>query len=128
MTETIAPTTSETQAPSTREESRFLAPPVDIFETEEGLLVVADLPGVAQEDVSVRVDNNTLTLQGRTRHIAPGQTVRAEYQLLDFYRQFLLGEEVDQQRISAEIKQGVLTVRLPKAERAHPKEIKVKVP
>jgi len=127
MAETTVPTRAEAEVPATREESRYLAPPVDIVEDEQGLTVVADLPGVTKENVSIRVDNNTLTIEGRTRHIAPGEPVRCEYQLMNFYRQFVLGEEVDQDQISADMRQGVLTVRLPKKAKAKPRQIDVKV-
>jgi HSP20 family protein len=104
-----------------------LAPAVDIYETGEGLLVIADLPGVAQDGVSVSADNDILTIQGTTCHVAKGEEIQTEYRLLDFYRQFSLGHEVDQERITADIKHGVLTVRLPKTERAKPKQVKVRV-
>ena len=62
------PTTTE----STRNHERYIAPPVDIYETPDGLVVLADLPGVAQEALDVRVDNNVLTIRGHARHTVPG--------------------------------------------------------
>jgi HSP20 family molecular chaperone IbpA len=111
----------------TRAQERYSIPPVDIFETGDGLTVVADLPGVEQEALDVRVADGVLTLQGNTAHIAPGTPVEREYELLHFYRQFELPEEVDPDRISAELKNGVLTLRLPKREKAKPRRVEVRV-
>ena len=126
---TVATTTPQTPATTegTRNRERSTAPAVDIYETPEGLVVMADLPGVARDDLDVRVDNNVLTIRGVSRHAGSGDPVRREYELIDFFRQFELGEKIDQSRISAELKQGVLTLDLPKAEEAKPKQIAVKV-
>lgn len=129
MAETTIPTTAqeESRAPATREESRFLVPPVDIYETSEGLTVVADLPGVTKDNLDVRVENNVLTIKGRVTPKTRGDNLYQEYELHDFFRQFELIEDVDQEKITAELKQGVLTLKLPKAEAAKPKKITVKV-
>lgn len=114
----------------TREEERYVAPAVDIYETTEGLTVVADLPGVAAEDLSVQVDNGTLTIQGRGTTAMNGQDASylwREYRLKNFWRQFQLSDEVDQTKIKADLKNGVLTLFLPKAEAAKPRRIEVKV-
>jgi len=127
MPETTVPTKREEGAPATREEGRTLSPPVDIFENEDGLVVVADLPGVDKKDVDVRVENNVLTLKGSAKSIGSAEPQYREYQLLDFFRQFQLGETVDQDRIKAELKHGVLIINLPKKEKAKPKQISVDV-
>lgn len=111
----------------TRAQERYITPPVDIFETKEGLTVVADLPGVEQKALDVRVADGILTLQGKTAHIAPGTPVEREYELVNFYRQFELPEEVDSEKIAAELKHGVLTLNLPKKEKAKPRKIEVSV-
>jgi HSP20 family protein len=111
----------------TRAEERYGTPPVDIYETQEGLVLVADLPGVSREGLDIGVDNNVLTIQGRSGHIAPGDTVYREYDLIHFFRQFELSEAVDQARIAAELRHGVLTLQLPKAEKAKPRQIEVRV-
>jgi HSP20 family molecular chaperone IbpA len=118
-----APATIE----STRHQERYMAPPVDIYETQDGLVVMADLPGVTQEDLEVRVENNLLTLRGRSRHVAPSEPIYREHELINFFRQFELGEKIDQGRISAELKYGVLTLTMPKAEVAKPRQIDVKI-
>jgi len=122
--------TPEAQKPaateSTRQHERYIAPPVDIYETSDGLVVLADLPGVSQEALDVRVDNNILTIRGQARHTVPGDITYREYELVNFFRQFELSDKVDQNRISAELKCGVLTIQLPKAEEAKPRRIEVR--
>jgi HSP20 family molecular chaperone IbpA len=130
MAERTVPSTTSEKSPrreETHAREQYATPPVDIFETGEGLTVVADLPGVEQKGLDVRVADGILTIQGTTAHIAPGTPIEREFELLDFYRQFELPEEVDSERISAELKLGVLTLRLPKKERAKPRRIEVTV-
>jgi len=111
----------------TRSQERYVTPAVDIYETREGLVVKADLPGVAKDALDVRVENNLLTIRGRAAHCAPGELLYREYELANFYRQFELSDKVDQLKISAELKNGVLTLNLPKAEEAKPRRIDVHV-
>jgi HSP20 family molecular chaperone IbpA len=130
MAERTVPSTASDTSPrreETHARERYITPPVDIFETGEGLTVVADLPGVEQKGLDVRVADGILTIQATTAHIAPGTPVDREYELLNFYRQFELPEEVDSERIAAELKHGVLTLRLPKKEKAKPRRISVSV-
>lgn len=123
----VQPETTPVRREETRAEERYITPPVDIFETKEGLTVVADLPGVEQRNLDVRVADGLLTLQARTAHVAPGSPIDREYELLNFYRQFALPDEVDADRIRAELKHGVLTLTLPRKEQAKPRQIAVKV-
>ena len=121
----------ETQKPpmteSTRHHERYVAPPVDIYETRDGLVVLADVPGVAKEALDVRVDHNMLTIRGHARHAVPGEVTYREYELVNFFRQFELSEKVDQSQITADLKSGVLTLHLPKAQEAKPRQIEVHV-
>ena len=112
---------------STRNQERYVGPPVDIYETQDGLVVLADLPGVSQEALDVRVDNNVLTIRGHAGHAVPGDVTYREYELVNFFRQFELSDKVDQSRISADLKCGVLTLQLPKAAEAKPRQIEVRV-
>lgn len=112
---------------ATRDETRYIVPPVDIYETEDALTVVVDLPGVTKNGVDVRVEDDVLTIKGKADYEAPANLLVGEFSLQGYYRQFQLTEEVDQKNISAECKNGVLTVRLPKAEKSKPMQIKVKV-
>ncbi|MCD6288853.1 MAG: Hsp20/alpha crystallin family protein [Candidatus Hydrogenedentes bacterium] len=127
MKESTVPAKQETTIPDTREEQRTLAPPVDIFENDEGLVVVADLPGVGKDGLDVRVENDVLTIKAAAASDIPVEPQYREYRLLNFFRQFQLSDEVDQERIQAELKHGVLTLTLPKKEQAKPKQIAVKV-
>ncbi len=111
----------------TRSQERYVTPAVDIYETLDGLVVKADLPGVTKDGLDLRVENNLLTIRGRASHCAPGEMLYREYQLSNFFRQFELSDKVDQQNISAELKHGVLTLNLPKAEEAKPRKIEVHV-
>ena len=111
----------------TRSQERYVTPAVDIYETLDGLVVKADLPGVTKDGLDLRVENNLLTIRGRASHCAPGEMLYREYQLANFFRQFELSDKVDQQNISAELKHGVLTLNLPKAEEAKPRKIDVRV-
>jgi HSP20 family molecular chaperone IbpA len=131
MAERTVPARQPEQKVSDRETTRsvqgHIPPPVDIYELDDGLTVVADLPGVAKEGLDVRVENNVLTIRGKATHGDSGEPLYREYQLVDFFRQFELGDKVDQSKISAELKQGVLTLRLPRVEEAKPRKIEVAV-
>lgn len=127
MKESTVPAKKEQEVAATRDEERTLAPPVDIFENAEGLVVLADLPGVDKENVHVRVDNGVLTIEGHPKSGLDKEPLYREYQLVNFFRQFELAETVDQDNIKAEMKHGVLVVRLPKKEESKPKRIQVDV-
>lgn len=130
MAENTVAAVQERGAPGregTRSQERYVTPPVDIYETGEGLVVKADLPGVGKENLDVRVENNLLTIHGKAAHAAPGESIYREYELVNFFRQFELNEKVDQGKISADLKHGVLTLQLPKAEEAKPRKIDVRI-
>jgi len=130
MTEKTVPVKKEDRAvPITREETRYLKPAVDIYETEEALVVVCDVPGVDKTGITVGVDNNILTIEGKTldREEDISKEMHREYRLASYHRQFELTEVIDQDNISAELKHGVLTLTLPKAEKAKPKKIDIQV-
>lgn len=123
------PETQETttQPEGTRTHERYVTPAVDIYETPEGLVVMADVPGVAQEHLDVRVDNHILTIRGQTAHALPVEPTYREYELVNYFRQFELSDKVDTGNITADLKHGVLTLTLPKAEAAKPRKIAVAV-
>ena len=124
---TSAPNSTGDKSIATRDDSLYIAPPVDIFETDEALTVIADLPGVKREEVDIRVEDNILTIKGKTDYSPRANILRGEFNLQGYYRQFQLSDEVDQDKISAESKNGVLTIRLPKAEKSKPRQIKVRL-
>jgi HSP20 family protein len=104
-----------------------VTPPVDILETEDELLLFADLPGVTQEDVDIRFENGELTLHARRAPAAGNREAwLLENETGDYFRAFRISEQVDASRIWAELKNGVLTLHLPKLEAAKPRKITVK--
>jgi HSP20 family protein len=110
---------------STSGEPRF-SPTVDIFESEQGLTVVADMPGVPADGLSVDLKDNVLTIFGKVLVEEKGSKyLFQEYEVGDYYRQFSLSELIDQEKITASIKDGVLTVKLPKQAPAQPRKITV---
>jgi len=120
------PARTDTQLPATRESDLYMSPAVDIYETEDGLTVVADVPGVDQDGLDINVEDKILTIRGRvTPSNRPG-LISAEFGMTNYFRQFRLSDEVDQEKIEASLEQGVLTLDLPKAERAKPRRIEVK--
>lgn len=107
---------------------RFVfTPAIDIYETEEGLMLVADLPGVTAETLDLQVQDNKLTLFGRVPPPVSDQArlVHQEYHTGDFLRSFILSDEVDHENIRATLTHGVLKVLLPKAPRSEPRRIEV---
>jgi len=129
MAESTVPQTAPDGAPTrelTHSEESFISPAVDIYEDELGLHVTADLPGVEPGTTDIRVDRGVLTIQARAQHENIGQPVHQEYTLTGFFRQFQLPEEVDTNRIAAELTHGVLRLHLPRVERAQPLRIEVR--
>lgn len=109
-------------------EGRWFEPAVDIYETDEALTLVADLPGIAAEDVSTDLRDNLLTITARFKNTgAQWKPVYEEYAEGHYVRQFRLGQQIDQAKISAVMKDGVLTLTLPKADAAKPRKIEVRV-
>jgi HSP20 family protein len=118
----------EQPKPQESARERFLfSPPIDIFETDEGLVLHADLPGVSIKTLELQVQDNRLTLFGRVRPVVPpeARTVHQEYGIGDFLRSFILSDEVDHERITATMNNGVLKVVLPKAPQPKPRRIEV---
>jgi HSP20 family molecular chaperone IbpA len=109
----------------TRTPGKFLRPAVDIFETEEGLTLIADLPGVDKEGLDINIEKGILTIQGRSGHVRRGSDLYREFELGDFYRQFQLPDEIDASKVAAQMKDGVLALQLPKAEAARPRRIEI---
>ncbi len=112
---------------ATRAEDRYVAPAVDIYETPEELVLLADLPGVGKDELDVRVEEDVLTIRALSKYPAPGEVLWEEFELPNYFRQFELSEAIDQEKISADFKNGVLTLHLPKSQKARPRQIEVKV-
>ena len=108
---------------------RFVfTPPIDIYETEEGLGLHADLPGVSIETLDLQIQDNKLTLFGRVSDGVPegAKILHQEYEVGDYLRSFILSDEVDHDRIGAKLNNGVLEVELPRAPKTEPRRIQVK--
>lgn len=107
------------------EQRQAIPPSVDVFENEDELLVVADMPGVAQDRMSIHFDKGRLTIEGR--RAAPAHPARAaEAASADLRRTFLVPQGVDAEHIRAELAQGVLTVHLPKRASVKPRRIDIR--
>jgi len=108
--------------------ARVFVPPADIYESEDALTVVLEMPGVQKANIDVRVEEGTLQIDGRLdvakyEGLMPLYT---EYNIGHYARSFRLSNKIDQSKIAAELKDGVLSLTLPKAEEAKPRTIKVK--
>jgi len=116
------------QEPTARQEAAVL-PPVDVVEDATGITLFADLPGVPKEKLSLRVEADTLTIEGEVGLVTPEglQASHAEVQVPRYRRVFSLSKELDPEKISAEMNHGVLKLRIPKAEHAQPRKIQIRV-
>lgn len=106
------------------------APAVDVHETENELVVTADIPGMTEKDLDVRVENNMLTISGERKtesNVKDDNYLRVERSYGSFSRSFSLPNTVNTEAIAAEYKNGVLSVRLPKREETKPRQVKVNV-
>ena len=117
----------DTRPESTQTRERYVTPPVDIYEMSDGLVVMAEVPGVTHEHLDVHVDNHVLTIQAQTGHAHPAALTYHEYEPVHYFRQFKLNDKVDEGKISADLKHGVLTLTLPKAAAAKARQIAVTV-
>lgn len=103
----------------------LIRPAVDIFETDDGLTLMADLPGVGKEDLHVDIEQGLLTVQAKAKTNLHAEPRQREFLPGNFYRQFQLAEIFDAERISATMKNGVLTLHVPKSEAAKPRHIEI---
>jgi HSP20 family molecular chaperone IbpA len=127
VTRVPAQTPAETSAEPARPR-RVWRPLADIVETKEGVILMLELPGVTAEDVDVALEKRVLTIRARSNTALPERLrqVHAEYEPGDYERAFTLPDDFDGEQIEAELKNGVLTLRLPRAEAARPKTIRVR--
>jgi HSP20 family protein len=123
-----------TQPAPTRNEPQgrgqpFVVPPVDVFENESGITLLADLPGVSRERLGVRVDGENLLIEATAETPQPKemQLVYGEAQYASYRRQFTLSRELDASRIEASLKDGVLKLSIPKLDEAKPRRVEVRV-
>ena len=106
-----------------------LAPAVDIAETESGITLYADMPGVAKERLSIKIEGDNLTIEGQAQIDVPDNIalIHSEVRSPYFRRAFTLSRDLDPARIEATLRNGVLSLHIPKSEAARPKRIEVKV-
>ncbi len=108
---------------------KVFIPVVDIYETNEEIILMAEMPGVDEKSIDVTLDNDVLTIRGKATPAVPEgyELVYSEYEVGDFERSFSINESIDADKIDAQYHNGVLTVRLPKAEPVKAKKIEVKI-
>lgn len=112
----------------TRQTDSFVTPLTDIYEEETGLYVVVDLPGVEKSGLRLAVENDILTIEGHiTASTSDSNYMIREFEPSNYFRQFELSESVDREKINADLKNGVLSIFLPRAEALRPRTIDVKV-
>ena len=104
-----------------------LIPPVDIWEDKEGVTLFADLAGVGKDGLDVHIDKDILMISGKrtAKEETQAESNYTEMPVRDYYRAFTIGEEIDREKISAQLTNGVLKVVLPKAERAKTRKINI---
>lgn len=122
-------TTSVTRQAAKPQTEAALMPPVDVIEDSSGITLYADLPGVPKDRLSLNVEADTLTLEGEVALATPEgmEATHVEVSLPRYRRVFTLSKELDPEKVTAEFGQGVLKLRIPKAQHAQPKKIQVKV-
>ena len=110
-------------------EAPALLPPVDVFEDAGGITLYADLPGVPKDKLSVRIDGESLVIEGEIALEMPKnlEATHVEVSLPRYRRVFTLSKELDPERLSAELKHGVLKLQIQKAEHAKPKRVEIRV-
>lgn len=109
---------------STERSTRTIAPPVDIFETDQSFVMLADLPGVGPDGLEVSTERDTLTIRGRTDRPEEEPDYQ-EFVLSDYRRTFALTEDLDVSQVSATLKDGVLRIQIAKSPRLQPKRIPI---
>ncbi len=125
MSETKEIITREQNLPERSRPIPSVAPVVDIHENEDEILLHADMPGVLKEDVTVNVDNGKLAISGIRRLTAAGAVNWAEFGEVEYQRTFSVPQTIDVAKVNAELKDGVLTLHLPKSESAKPRRIEI---
>ena len=112
-----------------RRDAQAMTPRVDVLEDDTGITVVADMPGVSKDSLEIKVENDALSIEGAVSAATPQamEATYAEVRIPRYRRSFTLSRELDSGRIEAQLKDGVLRLRIPKHEQARPQRISVKV-
>jgi HSP20 family protein len=124
MNTTVQKEVRPTQDHAARQE--YLLPEVNIFETKDGYVLEAEMPGVNKDGLEITLEGNEITIVGhRQTEAVPGELLFRERRLADYRRVFELDPAIDTSKVSAKMEQGVLTLTLPKSERVKPRKIAV---
>ena len=128
MSEKDLQKTENTAAAERIRNVKTFIPRVDIYETKEAIFLIADMPGVDEKTVEIELEKNILTITGRVEDgmAKDHNLIFSEYEVGDYERSFTLSDEIDRDKINATVKQGVLRLELPKAEKVKPKKIAIK--
>jgi len=128
-TSAVARSADAAREPASRYGNEALTPPVDVIEDANGITLYADLPGVTRETLNLHVTADELTIDATSSLAVPQglQSSHTEVGLGRFHRMFTLSKELDTAKVTAELAQGVLRLRIPKAEHAQPRRIDIKV-
>lgn len=111
---------------ATRKNDQYINPAVDIFESADGLTLIADMPGLDEKSLDINIENGVLTIKGEAS-AGDGDFHHQEFAMAGYWRQFLLSDSFDVEKAKASIKHGVVTLEMPKAEAAKPRRIEVTV-
>ena len=118
--------TEQRPATDNQQEREYVSPEVNIFETKDGYVLEAEMPGVSKEGLEITLEGNEITIVGhRKNEVVTGSPLFRERALADYRRVFELDPAIDTARITAKMEQGVLNLALPKSERVKPRKIKV---
>ncbi|MDT8440240.1 MAG: Hsp20/alpha crystallin family protein [Desulfuromonadales bacterium] len=109
---------------ATRSDRNYVRPAVDICETDQGLTLVADVPGLDEGSLEISVDQGILTIEGKAP-AGSGEYLYREFNMAGYWRQFQLPDSLDAGKAKAEVRHGVLTLHLPKVEAAKPRRIEI---
>jgi len=121
-------TTNQSQVQKSAEQDVVLRPPVDIYEDKTGITLKADLPGVSRERLNVQLDGDTLTIEGEASIDMPEgmEALYADVNATHYRRSFTLSHELEADKITAEMKNGELTLTLPKRAELQPRKIEIR--
>jgi len=117
---------NQERMPERVQQRATVQPVVDVYENEDELLLVADVPGAGQDDVSVHLDNGQLTIEARRADEPAGNPLIAESRSYDYFRAFTVPHGIDASKIQAQLVTGVLRLHLPKSDALKPRRIEVK--
>lgn len=110
-------------------EEPVIVPPVDIYETDDEYVIKAEMPGIEKDGIDVTLNNRELEITGKVNGSMPDEKnlKYAEFRLYNYSRKFKVGDDVDYNKLTAKLENGILTLNLPKSERVKPRKIEIKV-